>query len=169
MTEILDDEAADLRRANAELQRRLDECCAERDGATAREAALAEVLDVINRSPGDPGPVFHAMLEKAVRLCEATHGHIWRYDGECFHPATAFGQPRFVQWLEQRGPVRPPPHGDGFLGRIARGERVLYVADVRETQAYRSGDPQVKALVELSGGRSVITIALCKEDKLVAR
>src|SRR6202030_3423919 len=43
----------------------------------------------------------------------------------------------------------------------------LYIADVRETQAYRSGDPQVKALVELSGGRSVITIALCKEDKLV--
>jgi GAF domain-containing protein len=167
MTGILDDEAADLRRANAELQRRLDECCAERDAATAREAALAEVLDVINRSPGDPGPVFDAMLEKAVRLCEATHGHIWRYDGECFHPATAFGEPRFVQWLEQRGPVRPPPHGDGFLGRIARGERVLYIADVRETQAYRSGDPQVKALVELSGGRSVITIALCKEDKLV--
>jgi len=135
--------------------------------ALDQQTATAEVLQVINSSPGDLGPVFNAMLEKAVRLCEASHGHLWRYDGEYFHPATAYGEPEFVRWFEQRGAVRPQPHGDGFLGRIARGEHLLYIADVRETEAYRAGDPQVKALVELSGGRSVITIALRKEDKLI--
>ncbi len=135
--------------------------------ALEQQTATAEVLQVINSSPGDLAPVFDAMLKRATRLCEATHGHIWSYDGESFHPATAVGEPEFVRWFEQRGPVPPQPGGDGFLGRVAPGELVLYIADVRATEAYRSGDATVKALADLSGGRSVITVALRTEAKLL--
>jgi signal transduction histidine kinase len=66
-----DDTQVDLGQSVAELRRELDTRTAERDESLAREAATAEILQVINSSPGDLAPVFDAMLEKALRFCEA--------------------------------------------------------------------------------------------------
>ena len=157
MSATPDSTLADPQQIIADLRRELDE-------ALAREAAMAKVLQVISSSPGDLAPVFSAIVEKAMRLCEAAHGYLFTYDGDRFHPAAIDGAPGFVEWHQQYGPFRPPANTG--LGRIRRGEQQLvHTADLREDDAFRTV-PEVRQLAEISGVRSHLTVALRRDAKI---
>ena len=107
-----DDTATDLSQTVAALRRELDARTAERDEALAREAAMAEIMQAINASPGDLASVFDAMLKKAMRLCEAAFGQLTTYDGERFQTAATQGVPAaFAQFRRHN----PPDYGQ--IGR----------------------------------------------------
>ena len=163
---------AELRReldeARAEqdkAQRKLNERTTERDEALARENAMAEVLQVINSSPGDLTLVFDAILDKALDLCDAAFGILLTYDGERFHHAAQRSIPAaFVEFMREHPPIYGPESGPG---RLALGERLVHVHDVTDTDLYRSGDPNRRAIADLAGARTLVTVALRKDGGLV--
>jgi len=164
MTATLNDEVADLRRAYAELQLRLHEALAERDEGEAQKAAMAEILEVINTSPGDLAPAFDAMLERAVGLCDAAYGMLYRYDGEFFHAIALRAVPTaYADFL--RDPIRSDSRNG--LGRLVGGERAVHLSDIRADAAYLSGEPLRIATVELGGARTLVAVPLRKEDVLL--
>ena len=102
--------------------------------ALEQQTATAEVLQVINSSPGDLAPVFDAMLEKAMRLCEAAHGQLYGFDGELSRILAVRGDQHAVEWMHQRPPFPPTP--GTLVGEVFEGATVAHVADVRRHDAF---------------------------------
>src|SRR5215472_14782731 len=125
---------ADPQQVIANLQHQLDERTAERDAlrrelADAREqqTAAAEMLQVINSSPGDLAPVFAAMLEKAINLCAASFGLLMRCDGDALRTVAHHNSPpKFIEF--HQAPVHPAPGMANY--RILRGGDVVTFVDI---------------------------------------
>src|SRR5262249_37510266 len=73
--------------------------------ALEQQTATSQVLEIISSSPGELERVFQTMLEKAVRICDAKFGTLFRYDEEGFHRMAGVGTPpALVEFQMQRGP-----------------------------------------------------------------
>jgi two-component system NtrC family sensor kinase len=123
--------------------------------ALEQQSATSEVLQVISGYPGDPQPVFQAMLKNAVRLCDAEFGNIYHWDGEALHlVATQNAPPAFA---EARRLTTGRPGLTTPTGRMIANKKVVHIADLRAEKAYTDRDPWIVAGVELGGVRTVLS------------
>jgi signal transduction histidine kinase len=132
-----------------------------------QQTATSEVLSVISSSPGELEPVFDAMLENAIRLCDAKTGNLFLYDGEEFRTAALHSaSPAYAEARRRAVAVRHT-HPDVPLTRLTRTKEVIHIADVMTERSYIERDPTFSELVDDAGARTLLLVPMLKEDELV--
>jgi signal transduction histidine kinase len=153
--------AAHLKESYAGLERKVEARTAELRETLDYQTATAEILHVISSSPTDVQPVFDTIAERAARLCDATFGLVFTFDGELIHLRSTFGLvPQGVEVLRRQFPRRAG--GDSITGRTVSAGAVVHVADVL-------ADPEnaLKGASEVAGFRGCLGIPMLREGQIV--
>jgi adenylate cyclase len=126
--------------------------------ALEQQTATAEVLGVINSSPGDLEPVFDAILEKAHALCGATLGSLRVFEGEHARSVAQRGHSaEFADELQQLLPLSNVP----ITKSLVDGAPFVHILDMTEL------DHPMARRSERSGVRTLLAIPLCKDKELL--
>ena len=144
----------------------LTERTADLTEALEQQTATADVLQVISSSPDDLQPVFATMLEKAVRICDATFGDVYRPHGDAIQlVAMQNTPPAFAEALKQTPHFRP----SSSVGvRMVATKSAVQVTDLAADQDYvERRSPFIVAAVELGGVRTVLAVPMLKENELI--
>jgi GAF domain-containing protein len=121
-----------------------------------QQTATADVLRVVSSSLGDLQPVFQAMLESAVRICDAKFGNLALLEGDGFRFVAQHGAPQKYRLAREREPfVRAKG-----LSRVIKTKQIVHIADVA------AEEPQI-GIVTLGGARTLINVPMLKETELI--
>ena len=124
-----------------------------------QQTATADVLRLISTSPGELQPVFSAMLEHALQICEAKFGLLYRYSGDAFVARAMVGAPPALVDALLDKPFVPGPAVP--LGRLLRTKQVIRTID--------AGAEESKPLsAQLAAdARSHIAVPMLKDNELI--
>ena len=123
-----------------------------------QQTATSEVLSVISSSPGELEPVFNAMLENAVRICEAKFGTLLLREGDAYRGAAEVGTPPGLAEYNRRGPFQAVPGSP--LDHVTRTKQVSHVADA-------AAEAVLIPPARLAGARTVLIVPMLKDNALI--
>src|SRR5262249_21963505 len=124
-----------------------------------QQTATSEVLKVISSSTSELQPVFQAILENAIRICEAKFGHIVLLEGNLFRMAVQVNMPpKLAEYFSQRGAFEATL--GSHLDRVMRTKQVSHTAD--DTAEAVQG-----IAAKYGGARSIIAVPMLKDDVLI--
>ena len=138
-----------------ELRQRTDDL----SDALEQQTATSEVLEIISSSPGELEPVFAAMLENAVRLCDANFGNLLLREGDAFRRVALHNAPQALAQERQHDPL-VHRRAAATLDRLASTKHLIHIADVA---AENPDEP----IVKLAGARTLLVVPMLKEDELI--
>jgi GAF domain-containing protein len=144
---------------NARLLNELRERTADLTESLEQQTATSEVLKVISRSAFDLQPVFDAMAENAVKLCEAERAFIFRFDGELLRSVATYNVGLETREFVDRNPIALGQHS--ISARAALERRTVQVADVQADPNYAYAMRDVRPI------RTVLAVPMLKGEELV--
>ena len=126
--------------------------------ALEQQTATAEVLGVINTSPGNLVPVFDAILDKAHRLCAVSHGSLHLFDREEGRAVAVRGlSDAYATQIRREYRLSNHP----ATRQLLSGARFVQIDAVNEDfELYRRG-------AELDGIRTALFVPLRKDEALL--
>src|SRR5215472_13797544 len=149
----------------AGLEARAARLASELSESLEQQTATSEVLRVISSSQGELEPVFQATLEKAVRICEAKFGNVYRWDGDALSLVASHNTPLSLIENRRRAPFRPSRKTP--FGRVISEQKTVHVVDAAAEEAYIERSPSIVAAVELGGIRTYVAVPMLKGDQLI--
>ena len=143
---------------NARLFEEVQARTRELSEALEQQTATSEVLQVISSSPGGLEPVFTAILENALRICEAKFGMLIRYVDGAFVTQVMVGAPPALVDALLHKPFKPSP---GIpLERVSRTKKLVHTLDA-------AAELHRPLSAELAGARTHIVVPMLKDDELI--
>src|SRR5262245_59463513 len=127
--------------------------------APEQRTATGQILRVISQSPTDVQPVFEAIADSALRLCNAKHGNVFLFDGQLIHLAAVAGSDEAGTEAVRRSFPQPP-------GRVSTTTRAILtlrpvvIPDVLDDAEYRLGE-----MVRAADFRSAMSVPMLRGGK----
>jgi signal transduction histidine kinase len=107
--------------------------------------------------------VLGSLLERAVCLCEADRGLIYRQDGDVYRPAASYGHT--AEWIEtvvEQNPIRRDR--SSATGRAVLERRFVHIHDVLADPEYRWGHEH-RGAKEMH--RTILAVPMMREDTII--